>query len=63
MWTRQCLHPVVRLLREGDWNPHSHNYPQFPRDRGGLRVRVYAPISALRMIHTSDGLILRDEVN
>src|SRR5215471_5541050 len=38
------LHPVVRVLREGGWDPREYDYPQFPRTVVAAAVRAYSPI-------------------
>ena len=36
------LHPVVRILRDGGWDPRSYDYPQFPRIAVAAAMRTYA---------------------
>src|SRR5262249_35925058 len=42
------LHPVVRLLREGGWDPHWYEYPQLPIVTVTGALRVYAPVYRVR---------------
>src|SRR5262249_9259442 len=43
------LHPVVRMMREGGWNPGIYEYPQFPRIAVAAVMRAYTPV--YRLIH------------
>jgi len=38
------LHPVVRLLREGGWNPHEYMYPQLPITVVAAAARAETPL-------------------
>jgi hypothetical protein len=37
------LHPVVRMLRAGNWDPRSYMYPQLPTTLVAVAARLYAP--------------------
>ncbi len=43
------LHPVIDMLRKGDWDPRYYVYPQLPLMAVAAAVRVWAP--AYRVLH------------
>lgn len=42
------LHPVVKMLREGAWDPRWYMYPQLPTTLAAAAARLYAPFHPLR---------------
>jgi 4-amino-4-deoxy-L-arabinose transferase-like glycosyltransferase len=42
------LHPVVRMLREGTWDPRWYMYPQLPTILAAGAARLYTPFHPLR---------------
>ena len=53
------LHPVTRMLRNGDWDPRSYFYPPLPAVTVAAAVRLYAPLHP----HRHDGRSLRDDLS
>lgn len=53
------LHPVTRMLRSGDWDPHSYFYPPLPSTLVAAAASLYAPLHPLR----HGGRSLRDDLS